>query len=150
MGDHLHGLRVRQRDPFSLTRQADASQAALARWAGDDAVFPDAGGQPTAASPMVPRLPFLPRPLLFCRALLPVRFHTLRRLALLFPFLKASKRQAQPFLHLSEFFLGLLQGFAHFVIFCSETLDFFLLIPGFPCLREVKPEQLPGAVTVQA
>ncbi|HLH62297.1 MAG TPA: hypothetical protein VKV20_11495, partial [Ktedonobacteraceae bacterium] len=46
------------------------------------------------------------------------------------------------FLHLAQFFQSLVQGFSHFVIFCSEALNFFLLVHGFQFTKEVKSEHL--------
>ncbi|HEY1349571.1 MAG TPA: hypothetical protein VGF67_08115 [Ktedonobacteraceae bacterium] len=35
-----------------------------------------------------------------------------------------------------------MEGFSHFLIFCSEALDFYLLVHGFPFTKEVTSEHL--------
>jgi hypothetical protein len=57
-----------------------------------------------------------------------------------------TSRHRQSFLHLAQLCERLLETPSQLVILCPETLDVFLLVPGFPLTREVTSEHLPEKV----
>src|SRR5579883_1695739 len=108
MMNYLDRLRLREFDHFSPPCQADPSQPQMALRARDGAMLDDLGGHRTSSSSVVLRVSLLPWLLLGSCWLLHVLFDELWWLALLLQFLNTKQRQAQQFLHLAEFFQGLL------------------------------------------
>lgn len=142
MVDDLDWLRVRPLDHFSLPCRADPSQPPLALRAGQQPMLDALGGHCPHPSSILPPVSFLAGLLLLCRTFLHVLFDEFRRLAVLFSFLNPSQRQASGFLSLAQFFLGLREGFSQRLLFCPQTIDFFLLVHVLPCTRKVTSEHL--------